>query len=61
MRKRIKKLREELNAPIVDALAFLIAVENHVMENEWGLPLMRHNGKDWYDLNEIRRVRNETK
>ncbi len=52
---RIKKLRKELDAPIVNTLAFLIAVENYAMEDRWGLPLIRHNGKDWYDLGDVRR------
>ena len=56
---RIKKLRKELDAPIVDTLAFLIAVENYAMEDRWGLPALRHNGKDWYVLNEVRRLKNE--
>ncbi len=58
---RIKKLREELDAPIVDTLAFLVAVENYAMEDRWGLPALRHNGKDWYVLNEIRRMKDGIK
>ena len=58
--KKIHRLQKELDAPIVDKMGFLVAVKKYSMENKWGLPLLRHD-HDWYDLQEIRRVRNETK
>jgi len=61
MSKEIEKLQKELHAPIVDKFLSLIAVPNRVMEDKWGLPLMRHKGKDWYSLDEVRRGNYEDK
>ncbi len=57
--KKIHKLQRELNAPIVDKMGSLVAVKRGSMENKWGLPPVRHGEKDWYDLQEIRRKRND--
>ena len=54
--KELQKLREELHAPIVDRFWGLVAVEPHVMEDQWGKPVMRHRDKDWYDLAEVRKI-----
>ena len=59
--KAIHRLQRELDAPIVDKMGSLVAVKRGSMEKEWGLPVLRHTSKDWYDLQEIRRRRNEIK
>ncbi len=59
--KKIHKLRRELKAPVIDKMGCLIAVRKGSMEKEWGLPPVRHGEKDWYELGEIRRRRNEIK
>ena len=53
-RHKIRKdLEQRLHARIVDKMGFLIAVERGAKEKEWGLPLLRHNSKDWYDIDSI--------
>ena len=49
-KEKIKKLREELGAPVISVFWGFVAVEEGVMEKRWGLPLVRQNGKDWYPL-----------
>jgi hypothetical protein len=51
--KARKDLKRRFHARIVDKLGFLIAVHKGEMESEWGLPLLRHNSKDWYDIDSI--------
>ena len=50
MEDKLKRLRIRLSAPIIDKFGGMIAVEEGSMEREWGLPLVRHNRKDWYPL-----------
>ena len=57
--KKIGKLRKELHTHICDTSFGLIAVEKRSMEKRWGYPLLRHE-YDWYPLNEIRRIENES-
>ena len=52
-RKVRKDLERRLHTRIVDKMGFLIAVERGAKEKEWGLPLLRHNSKDWYDIDSI--------
>ena len=47
---KLKKLRAKLSAPIIDKFCGMVAVEEGTMEREWGLPLVRQNGRDWYPL-----------
>ncbi len=52
--RKLKKLSMELHTTVVDEFGFLIAVKKHSMEDKWGVPLLRHNSKDWYDLEQIK-------
>ena len=58
-RKRsIERLSKELNAPVIDVwkILGLVAVKTQSMEAKWGLPLVRTNSADWYDLKWVKRI-----
>lgn len=57
-RKAIRRLRKELRANVVDKFGFLVAVEERSEVKEWGEPVLRQNGKDWYPIKEVREIDN---
>ena len=54
----VDKISKELNAPVIDVwrILGLVAVKTQSMEAKWGLPLVRTNSADWYDLKWVKRI-----
>ena len=57
-KRYIERLSKELNAPVIDVwkILGLVAVKTQSMEAKWGLPLVRTNSADWYDLKRVRGI-----
>ncbi len=49
-----KKLTQELGVKVLSTFFGIFSVEQGAGKKKWGVPLVRQNGKDYYDIYQTR-------